>query len=138
MLFHHFVTMALVAGSYLLGYYRVGVITMILHDMSDPIMEIAKIFHYGKNETMANVFFVLFAGVFFYTRDYLFPAFVVLNCMYVTLESRELYPYGMECSVFLLCLQGLHVFWSSLILKMVGEAVVGGGVQGDTREDKDD
>ena len=87
---------------------------------------------------MANVFFVMFAGVFFYTRLYLFAIHVVQNSMYVTLESRVIYPYGIECTGFLMCLQGLHVFWSSLILKMIVEAIAGGGVQGDTREDKDD
>ena len=58
--------------------------------------------------------------------------------MFTTLESRVKYPYGVECVVFLMCLQGLHIFWSSLIMKMIFEAILGGGVQGDTREDKDD
>ena len=61
MFFHHLVTMILVGCSYLLGYFRIGVIVMILHDISDPIMEIAKIFHYGKNELVRcstnNIFY---------------------------------------------------------------------------------
>ena len=50
MFFHHLVTMALLGCSYALGYFRIGVIVLILHDVSDPLMEIAKVFNYVKKD----------------------------------------------------------------------------------------
>ncbi|KAI8848608.1 TRAM/LAG1/CLN8 homology domain-containing protein, partial [Chytridium lagenaria] len=46
MLTHHILTLTIVTASYLLGFYRIGSVIMLLHDVSDPFMEIAKMFVY--------------------------------------------------------------------------------------------
>jgi hypothetical protein len=49
-LIHHAATLFLIGGSYLCGFYRIGVAVAVLHDFSDPFMEFAKLFLYaGKN-----------------------------------------------------------------------------------------
>jgi hypothetical protein len=47
MVFHHFVTLFLLAVSYIAGFYRIGCVVLILHEVSDPFMEIAKMFKYS-------------------------------------------------------------------------------------------
>jgi ceramide synthetase len=47
---HHSATLCLLYFSYILGYFRVGMVIAFLHDLSDPFMEIAKIALYsGRN-----------------------------------------------------------------------------------------
>ncbi|KAK9685593.1 Ceramide synthase 5 [Basidiobolus ranarum] len=138
MVFHHIVTMTLITFSYTAGLYRVGAVILLLHDVSDPLMEIAKLFFYTKHEKLSNAFFFLFATVFIYTRDYFFPTFAIYSVWhYGRNDDGSRVPYTMECLVFLSLLQTIHVFWSYLIVNMVVEAVAHNGVQGDTRDDKD-
>lgn len=42
MLIHHTTTIFLIITSYLWGFHRIGCVILLLHDMSDPFMEVAK------------------------------------------------------------------------------------------------
>lgn len=46
MYIHHIVTICLVGGSYNVGYYRVGIIILYAHDMSDIFIDLMKMFNY--------------------------------------------------------------------------------------------
>jgi ceramide synthetase len=51
MVAHHLVTLFLISSSYFHGFFRVGAPILLLHDMSDPFMELAKMFLYsGMNK----------------------------------------------------------------------------------------
>ena len=50
MIVHHAVTLALIYCSYLWGFYRIGCAVLLLHDLSDPIMELAKMFLYATHK----------------------------------------------------------------------------------------
>ena len=51
MVAHHLVTLFLISTSYFHGFFRVGAPILLLHDMSDPFMELAKMFLYsGMNK----------------------------------------------------------------------------------------
>lgn len=112
---------------------------MILHDLADPFMEIAKLFFYSKSMGFANGFFAIFALVFIITRDYYYPFMVVAQSF---LDYYRVLTYFdavfLSIPIFLCVLQVLHLFWTVLILRMVADSFRNNGVQGDIREDHDD
>ena len=59
MIIHHIVTLFLIGFSFTLGYRRVGVAIMLLHDIADPFMEFAKISLYCGYETV-NLFIIYY------------------------------------------------------------------------------
>lgn len=57
MVAHHMVTLVLITLSYLWPYYRVGTAILFLHDLSDPVMELAKMALYaGRTKVLLLVF----------------------------------------------------------------------------------
>lgn len=46
MLIHHIVTIMLICMSYDLGVHRIGVVLLLLHNISDVFLDSAKCFHY--------------------------------------------------------------------------------------------
>ena len=40
MMLHHSVTMFMIAISYMVGYVRIGVVIMLVHDISDVFLEV--------------------------------------------------------------------------------------------------
>ena len=40
MLLHHNITMLIISISYMVGYVRIGVVIMLLHDISDVFLEV--------------------------------------------------------------------------------------------------
>ncbi len=79
MIIHHSTTIFLMVFSYLTQFQRIGCIVLIVHDISDPIMELAKCSLYLGKKTLANISFVVFALMFFFTRLYLFPYYVIMT-----------------------------------------------------------
>uniref|UniRef100_A0A8D2ZV18 Ceramide synthase 4b n=1 Tax=Scophthalmus maximus TaxID=52904 RepID=A0A8D2ZV18_SCOMX len=97
---HHLATIFLLSFSYCANYIRVGTLVMLLHDSSDILLESAKMFNYGTGwRKTCDAVFVVFAVVFLVTR-LPFVGFYFFN-------------------VLLMVLQVLHIFWASLILRMV-------------------
>eukprot|EP00160_Parvularia_atlantis_P019051 Unigene7299_Nuclearia_a/m.22417 Unigene7299_Nuclearia_a/g.22417 ORF Unigene7299_Nuclearia_a/g.22417 Unigene7299_Nuclearia_a/m.22417 type:complete len:375 (-) Unigene7299_Nuclearia_a:53-1177(-) len=135
---HHAATMLLILTSYCQGHYRIALPVMVLHDFSDPFMEVAKMFHYvdarALGVPLADVFFIMFAIAFFVTRLGFFPFYVIWSVMFeatiVCTYCNGLYIW----LVFFFTLLTLHVFWSYLIVQMIFVAIVHKGVQGDIRE----
>jgi hypothetical protein len=139
---HHIVTMTLVSFAYAAGHYRIALPFIIVHDMSDPLMEIAKVFHYTRTEVrgvpLADVFFILFAGVFFVSRIVVYPRYLLWSAL---VHPPQVCPYckGVLLGfIFAFVLLLLHVYWMSLIVRMVWKAIVNKGVQGDIRESDDE
>lgn len=134
MICHHVTTLGLLWFSYTMGFHRVGTVILLLHDSSDPLLELAKSCLYVGWQTAANYLFTAFAVVFTVTRLILYPTFVITSCW---VYGRPHLPYLITIFfiVLLLTLQGLHVFWAKLILKVAQDAWKG-DVKGDIR-DKD-
>ena len=80
MFVHHIVTIFLICGSYMFGFWKVGLAIMLLHDISDPLMELAKLTLYCQHRTIANGLFILFASVFVMSRCIYFPARILWSC----------------------------------------------------------
>ncbi|KAI9327079.1 TRAM/LAG1/CLN8 homology domain-containing protein, partial [Obelidium mucronatum] len=124
MVTHHVATVIVMLLSYVLGFTRAGVMVLLLHDCSDPIMEIAKSFVYAGKQMLADVFFGIFAITFLVTRDYLFPVFIVIPLMrYSKYEDGVQMPRGYGHYFYpiagcLYILQVLNVFWGYLVSRI--------------------
>lgn len=150
---HHCITLSIVTGSWWFRFTRVGVFTMVLHDVSDVFLEIAKCFNYtGKHRKNlaigADISFVCFATTFFYLRLYIFPVRVLWSatkdsCGWVTCREPPDNTF-MNClftgpvGFFVPCLyvlQFLQVFWGSKIVNVVLTILSGKELE-DPREDE--
>ncbi|XP_023669982.2 ceramide synthase 2 [Paramormyrops kingsleyae] len=134
---HHVATLTLLSFSWCANYIRIGTMVMITHDVSDVLLESAKLFNYAKWERTCNSIFVLFAVIFIVTRLVIFP-FWLIHCTWV--YPVELYPafFGYYFfNVMLVVLLLLHIFWAYLILRMVKKFIFG-NLTGDDRSDNEE
>lgn len=143
MVVHHFTTLFLVHSSFMTGMFRIGAVILLLHEVSDPFMEIAKCFFYLNYKKTADLFFALFAVVFMVTRNFIFPYYVIGSIpKYCHNEDGTAIPDGKSwvrdsAFVALCLLEVLHIYWAILILKMIKLALTNSGVQGDIRNEDD-
>jgi ceramide synthetase len=123
MMIHHIVTLMLIGCSGLLGYIRYGVVIMVIHDVSDPFLETAKMFNYLKWKRLANFVFIIFSIVFFVSRLIILPCGVTYS---VFLRMKE-YNYCFEGVLFFILLsilELLHLVWFAMILKVISKMFV--------------
>ncbi|CAM9605542.1 unnamed protein product, partial [Phaeothamnion confervicola] len=140
---HHAMTLGLILFSWLCSMSRVGALTMLLHDLSDVPLELAKLFNYAKANKRfpharhaADGVFFLFAATFVMTRLYLYPKYIIYTTSVLLLRHigwcNTIYFYN----ALLGGLQLLHIFWAGLIFRMVYLFLVK-GVEKDVRSDTD-
>ncbi|RQM16834.1 hypothetical protein KXD40_005926 [Peronospora effusa] len=153
MLVHHFATISLMLFSYYVDLTKIGLCVLMIHDVNDLLLETAKVFVYLQWETVANVFFGLFALVWFIVR-WFFYSYNILHSAYA-FAYRDLIVRiieagsfaGIEAYVwywtwiiwlgFLCLLLVLHVYWGILIVQMVIKALGDGNVEKDIRSDSE-
>ncbi|XP_058608360.1 ceramide synthase 2 isoform X2 [Onychostoma macrolepis] len=136
-LVHHWATLTLLSFSWCANYIRIGTLVMLVHDASDVLLESAKMFNYAGWETTCNSIFVVFALVFMVTRLIIFP-FWLIHCTWVyPLDQFEPFFGYYFFNVMLVVLLILHVFWASLILRMVKKFIFG-KLKGDERSDEEE
>lgn len=136
MVIHHFVTFSLLALSYSTGFFRIGCIIMLLHDVTDVFLESSKVLHYANWDTTTTIGFVLFALVFYSTRLVYYP-FWVLYTVYYSPDYCGPYKSWSSFLILLLCLQVLHLFWAHAISVVARMSLSGGTFAGDIRSDEE-
>jgi ceramide synthetase len=143
MMSHHVVTIALVTWSYVVGLLPVGVIVLLLHDLSDVPLDMLKMANYLKMEGPRGFFAseVLFAVLlvdWFYFRIYLYPT----KLLYTTfVQNREASmspenaydytilfpnpgpPSWLLFNVLLGTLYLLHIWWGFLLVRVLIGAI---------------
>ncbi|XP_076009606.1 ceramide synthase 4a isoform X2 [Genypterus blacodes] len=132
---HHIAAITLIGFSYCANYVRVGTLVMLVHDSSDIILEFAKMLHYGDWTKTCDILFVVFTLVFLITRLVVFPGSVVYTTLVVFLDFFPPFFGYYFFNALLLVLQGLHIFWAYLILRMVYKFVFMGKLERDERSD---
>lgn len=139
MMTHHVVTIALVTWSYALGYFPVGVIVLLLHDMTDIPLDMLKMANYLKVEGVPGLFtseilFITTIVLWFYYRIYVYPT----KLLYTTLvEAREATmtmadahdltqffprpgpPSWLLFNLLLTALYCLHIWWGILLVRVL-------------------
>ncbi|XP_053738845.1 ceramide synthase 2-like [Synchiropus splendidus] len=123
---HHLATMFLLSFSYCANYIRVGTLVMLLHDVSDILLESAKMLNYGTGwRKVCDALFVVFAVVFLVTRLVIFPCKIIHTTLVLSMETFQPFFGYYFFNVLLMILQALHVFWATLILRMVSKFLKG-------------
>jgi len=140
MLVHHITTLLLIFFSFEIGFYRIGCVILILMDIGDPLLELAKNVLYCGYTKAADFVFSVFTIMFFFSRNFLYPFYVVHSGMYSAYATNgEPVPYRDVFVAGLFVLQGLFLFWGGLIIKiMVLTYVLGSGVRSDIRDIDDE
>jgi hypothetical protein len=92
---------------------------MMLHDVNDVLMEIAKCFNYADITSAANAVFVLFMISWAALRLTVFPMVLIRSTLF---DSVRVLSYRPPCYVLLNCLLCVlvvfHVYWFGLIVKV--------------------
>ncbi|AWP04284.1 putative ceramide synthase 2-like [Scophthalmus maximus] len=134
---HHLATIFLLSFSYCANYIRVGTLVMLLHDSSDILLESAKMFNYGTGwRKTCDAVFVVFAVVFLVTRLVIFPSKIIHTTLVLSMDVFEPFVGFYFFNVLLMVLQVLHIFWASLILRMVHK-LLKGKLEKDERSDEE-
>jgi ceramide synthetase len=121
MLVHHVTTIALLVSSWLIGFTRIGAVILVLHDMADPFLELAKCCNYSagcKPWKASDIVFTAFAIVFAATRLYLFPRYCIYPVMFEVQGLHQTMWLQPGFLLLLLTLLVLHAYWFVLVLAM--------------------
>ncbi|KAJ6652160.1 hypothetical protein lerEdw1_013144 [Lerista edwardsae] len=135
---HHAITIFLICFSYCANYIRIGTLVMVIHDVSDCVLELTKIFNYLKWRQICDFLFIVFSTLFLFTRLVVFPYKVLYNTYYYSMELFQPFFGYYLMNALLMILQLLHVFWSCLIIHMVYRFILCGTMEKDLRSDSDE
>uniref|UniRef100_A0A7S1EPI5 TLC domain-containing protein n=1 Tax=Timspurckia oligopyrenoides TaxID=708627 RepID=A0A7S1EPI5_9RHOD len=151
---HHVATVLLLIGSYLIGYVRIGLIVVMLHDFGDISLYVAKSLHYLGFHPYDTVVFVSFVIGFYVSRLLLLPRLIysiVIETFLIAAETPDFnkwtkfWPmYVSHWAVFLVLLNVLmllHAFWYNLALRVAWREIKDPGAtsrEGDIRSDSED
>mmetsp|Transcript_47625 Transcript_47625/g.116696 ORF Transcript_47625/g.116696 Transcript_47625/m.116696 type:complete len:323 (+) Transcript_47625:61-1029(+) len=150
---HHCATLALVLGSWLLGYTRFGAYIIALHDVSDIFLYGAKCVHYLGWRGYDTALFVVFAITFYVTRLYMLPR--IIYGIFIEpwkilsdqadfnnwLSNWTVYiPHWLGMLFALATLQILHCYWYALVVRIIAKELRGIKLSdtGDDRSDDED
>ncbi|XP_027699874.1 ceramide synthase 4-like isoform X1 [Vombatus ursinus] len=132
---HHLVAITLLYFSYSANFLRIGALVMLLHDVSDVLLEAGKMFNYAKWKYSCDITFLIFALVFFVSRLIFFPTKVIYTTYHHSQSYFQIYFGFYFFNGLLMILQILHIFWFSLISRMLFKFILARGVQNDIRSD---
>ncbi|GMM51231.1 hypothetical protein DASB73_021890 [Starmerella bacillaris] len=151
MLTHHFVTCALVWGSYSYGYTRIGHLVMIMMDFVDSWLAIAKCSKYlNMPKVLTDSLFAAFIFTWILFRHFVYmyemlygmiyaPALLEGKCAYDA-AGKAVLCYSQTahrvCAVLTIALQIITLVWLWMIIKVVLRVVNGQGAA-DTRSDEE-
>ena len=142
MVAHHLVTMSLVLCSFNVGYTRVGGAIMLLMDIADPPLHIAKQFKYlaktkdSNPQWWADRFFEVFGVSFIFTRNIMYPYVVWAAIWEFKQYSTHDFDTHILCALLIVLLL-LQFYWSGLLVLAIIHMMKEGGVD-DIRSDDED
>jgi len=116
MFFHHIATLGLIIFSYIFRYSRIGVLVLLVHDISDIPLDLVKMVNYLEWEICTIIGYVVTLSSWAYWRFYQFP-FRIINC--TLFEAYAIAPNGKwlwEMNFALICLVFLHIYWFYLLV----------------------
>lgn len=159
---HHFITIILLGGSAYTGRFRIGLLVLLTHDISDVFLYAAKVLHYAKS-SWDRPFFFLFGISFISLRLGLLPVYIYACMQSYQCEWNQIYldlangwttdaPYIFGSSLetitlfgltftkfgvliaFLITLVCLHFWWATIIIRMT----INGSTQDDRSDEEDE
>ncbi|KJP88550.1 hypothetical protein AK88_01829 [Plasmodium fragile] len=134
-LVHHASTILLIAYSYVLNFWRMGLLVLFVHDIVDVALYISKSLNYShrRYQKALTIFYIFFVLSFFFFRIIIFLFYIVIPLS--NLELIKSYtdgfitsymdvPAGIVPVVLLWMLMFMHFYWFFLILKMTRVFIV--------------
>lgn len=153
MLTHHFVTCALVVGSYAYSYTRIGHLVLIMMDTVDVFLSLAKCSKYlGLPGNITDTIFILFLiswvllRHFVYMYEMIYAVVIAFSslegqCIYDSLNLRPIQCFSAKVHytffALAMSLQAITMIWLVMIVKIVLRVVKGDGAA-DSRSDSED
>jgi len=147
MMTHHFVAIALMLLSYSWNYTRVGCLIMVLMDVCDVLLPLAKMIKYMGGTLSCDIVFGLFMVGWLVTRHILFV--IVIMSMYTDMPYYIAFKWDPEGGHYLTnrvyigflalmsMLQVLQLIWFSTILRVAYRVIAGRGAEDDRSDDED-
>jgi hypothetical protein len=133
---HHIVTLAMIVSCVILKSPVVGLSIMLLHDLVDVPLYMAKILFYIGFTQAKDAFFVFFVLFCAWLRIVNYPI-IVYHCVKIGMKDPE-FPILYRLTCVLLCaLYVLHLIWQWEILTIIW-AVIKGESPRDNRSDGGD
>ncbi|KAG8903739.1 sphingosine N-acyltransferase lag1 [Tulasnella sp. 403] len=135
MMSHHIITTTLMMLSYCMDYTRVGCLILVLFDLCDILLPLAKMLKYMGLEPLPDIIFTLFLVLWFLTRQGLY-SFVVLSVVRDAPRLLpEVHPRVWVVYTILLGSLGVLVFVWFIMIARIAINVVRGKPAEDTRSD---
>jgi len=136
---HHIVTIWLIHFSYVSGLWKIGVLIMVVHDVSDVPLEAAKACSNIGYEFAAHFWFVLLIISWLGTRMSIFPFKIIYSVMFeIPMEVPiDVVPLYYVFNALLCVLQLMHIYWFFLIVRTAYRVTMYGNSD-DVREDEKD
>lgn len=137
MVVHHIVTILLIYFSWACNFVRVGSLVLVVHDVADPWLSIAKMAKYTKHQTTCEIFFAMFIITWIVSRIFVYPLWV-LNASAIEIHDYvTTFPAYWFFNGLLIVLQLLHIMWTYLILSIAFQKFSTGTIEKDIRSESD-
>ena len=89
---HHIVTVGLLVYAYYVNFTRIGIIIMLLHDISDIFLEAAKLSRYCRRQNLSFFLFVLFFVSWVACRcDPILSGVLIVKCDRLIIPCNEFF-----------------------------------------------
>ena len=131
---HHGVTLGLLLISYSWQLTSIGSLILLLSDIADPFLELAKMFNYVQKEPHSTITFTLFFLAFVGVRLIIFPIYAIYPSLTQPYELSVYVgvPYVYySANALLIILFGLNIFWSLLIVRVLVRTLRGSDLKDD-------
>lgn len=136
-LVHHVLTILLMVFSWASNFVRVGTLVLLVHEVSDIPLTLAKMLLYCGYKGVTDVLFGVFVLSWVYTRCYLYIAWIMHSVFTHPSDMLYLIPAGYLFKVLLCGLLLVNSVWTALIFTIVFKKLSGGPLQ-DVRSDTED
>ena len=135
---HHIATILLLSLSWIVNLTRVGTLILLVHNVSDVLLDSAKLFKYANYQRTCDTLFALFTLSWIATRIGIYPTWIIYSVAVEAPQMLQMFPIYYMFNVLLSLLLVLHVIWTYFIFKAVYKALLCGKTEKDTRSDSND
>ncbi|CAL8131834.1 unnamed protein product [Orchesella dallaii] len=137
MVAHHFITLFLMSLTWFSNLTRIGSVFLLLHDISDAFLEIAKMCKYVGYIALGTFFFVIFALLWHLTRVLYYP-YVLYSIMFQAQYLMKT-TLAFQCfRIMAVALFVLHIKWTFCIWNIIRNALKQGRALEDERSSDED
>ncbi|KAI4503414.1 hypothetical protein M0802_001636 [Mischocyttarus mexicanus] len=135
---HHIITIAIILLIWIVNLLRVGSLILLVHDIPEVFLELAKMGIYVKDRKFSNFMFIIFTISWICTRDGIFPFVIIYSTIFEAPKHIPMFPAFYVLNVLYCLLFLLHIFWTYFIIKLVYISFYRGNVINDIRSDNED